>query len=496
MSKLHSHRQYSAAQFQLHEELGRGAFGVVYRAYDTIARMDVAIKQIDLETNEEINEIQKEIRMLATCHDFHVTKYYGCFLKGFKLWIIMEYLGGGSCSELLIAGPFSEPVIGYIMHEILLALKYLHETGKIHRDIKAANVLMSKDGDIKIADFGVATQLSNNLSKRNTFVGTPYWMPPEIVKHRDYTFTADIWSLGITAIELAYGKPPLSEYHPFDVLFKIPDDPPPTLGSGFSEEFNDFVNQCLNKDPLKRPKAVHLLKHKFIKKYAKVDKSKLIALVEKKAKWDSEMGGSDKKMYIPTAVSTNSDEEDDSNGKPGAKAGGSEIFDLGTLTLENEKDQKTITKVVPPSVPKVDANTLSPDEQKVRKDFNSILNQSFNKISNRYNLSTSQYDRLVNYQTLLMDSFIMDSDEEFKDIFGKFSKLISKKVMKSNNQNLKDKLLPRYYLGMEKELKELKEKEKKQIGDQSRDDVEELLLTRWAEGIIERWHAPEDNDKA
>ncbi len=169
-----SHREYSAGQFTLYEELGRGSFGVVYRGIDNLTGNIVAVKQIDLESSDDdIEEIQKEIAILRTCRHPNITKYYGCFVKGYKLWIIMECLSGGSCLDLLQSGSIDESGIAIICKGLVQALIYLHENGKIHRDIKAANVLLSSKGEVKVGDFGVATQLSNNLSRRNTFVGTP-----------------------------------------------------------------------------------------------------------------------------------------------------------------------------------------------------------------------------------------------------------------------------------------------------------------------------------
>ena len=219
---------------------------------------------------------------MQQCDSPYVVKYYGSYFKGSDLWIVMEYCGGGSVSDImrLRKKTLKETEIATILRDTLEGLVYLHARRKIHRDIKAGNILLNSEGHAKLADFGVAGQLTDTMAKRNTVIGTPFWMAPEVIQEIGYDCQADIWSLGITALEMAEGKPPYGDIHPMRAIFMIPSKPPPTFKRPelWSSQLIDFISKCLVKNPDKRATAAELLKHEFIR--SAPDVSSLIPLIQ------------------------------------------------------------------------------------------------------------------------------------------------------------------------------------------------------------------------
>ncbi|CEF63249.1 Serine/threonine-protein kinase hippo [Strongyloides ratti] len=252
--------------FTIVSKLGEGSYGSVHKAVHKSTGHTFAIKTVKV--GNDLQEIIKEISIMKQCDSEFVVKYFGSYFKNSDLWIVMEYCGAGSISDIMRIRrkTLNENEIAVVLKDALHGLKYLHDLKKIHRDIKAGNILLNENGRAKLADFGVSGQLTDTMAKRNTVIGTPYWMAPEVIRESGYDSQADCWSIGVTAIEMAEGKPPHAEMHPMRAIFLIPTKPAPTLKNPkiWSKEFWKFTTRCLVKNPEERANASDLLEDPFI----------------------------------------------------------------------------------------------------------------------------------------------------------------------------------------------------------------------------------------
>uniref|UniRef100_A0A8C8DPD2 non-specific serine/threonine protein kinase n=1 Tax=Oryzias sinensis TaxID=183150 RepID=A0A8C8DPD2_9TELE len=329
----HVHRDANPEEiWEIIGELGDGAFGKVFKAQNKQNGTLAAAKVIDTKSEDELEDYMVEIDILASCDHPHIVKLLDAFYFEAKLWILIEFCAGGAVDAIMLEleRPLTEPQIRVVCKQTLEALVYLHERKIIHRDLKAGNILLSLDGEVKLADFGVSAKNTKTLQRRVSFIGTPYWMAPEVVmcetsKDRPYDYKADIWSLGVTLIEMAQVEPPNHEMNPMRVLLKIAKSEPPTLmqPSRWSPEFSDFLRKALDKNVDNRWSPLQLLQHPFVTSVS--DSRPLLELIaEAKAEVTEEIEDSKE------------DEEEEEPDTPMVKA----LNHLNTLSQQAGKPEK------------------------------------------------------------------------------------------------------------------------------------------------------------
>eukprot|EP01091_Cochliopodium_minus_P006685 TRINITY_DN16693_c0_g1_i1.p1 TRINITY_DN16693_c0_g1~~TRINITY_DN16693_c0_g1_i1.p1 ORF type:complete len:469 (-),score=131.04 TRINITY_DN16693_c0_g1_i1:99-1409(-) len=248
-------------------KIGEGSTGSVFKCKHNKTNQMAALKVLEITEENERFSVENEIKVMKTSNHPNIVHYFASYVHDDKLWVAMEYMSGGSLTQIISICKMTEPQIASVCRDVLRGLEYLHNQKRIHRDIKSDNILLSYFGDIKLADFGYCAQLTSSLEKRNSVVGTPYWMAPELVRGLDYDQRVDIWSLGVMAVEMAEGEPPYLDYPPVKALFLIATHCCPELRKleYWSDLFKDFKNRCVEMDFNQRPSASTLLKHPFLK---------------------------------------------------------------------------------------------------------------------------------------------------------------------------------------------------------------------------------------
>lgn len=375
------------------------SYGSVWKALHRSTARTVAVKRVPVD--EDLGELIEEINVMKECRSPYVVQYFGSYYKEPELWIVMEYCAGGSVMDIMqiLGRCLTEPQIACTMASVVQGLRYLHSIRKIHRDIKSGNILLNNEGHAKLADFGVSGQLSDQMAKRQTVIGTPYWMAPEVIKEVGYDVKADIWSLGITCIEMAEGNPPHHNIHPMSAIFLIPSKPAPTLQdpSKWSKDFIDFLSRCLNKDPEARASAEELLKHPFVTKLKRPNA--LADLVDEALVAISLAGGRESALGLDSSSSSSDDEDgkDDGEGDDDDSAGAGNYSTMvvsdtmKVATSSKKKGDKAeyvpqYEEMLHQIAPSEDYSSMSvADLKKLLKDLDSDMSREIQSIRTLYN---------------------------------------------------------------------------------------------------------------
>ncbi|KAF2075200.1 hypothetical protein CYY_003505 [Polysphondylium violaceum] len=424
--------------FTIVEKLGEGSYGSVYKAINIESGIVVAIKKVSVDN--DLEDMEKEIFFMKQCKSPYIVTYHASFRKENEVWIVMEYCGAGSvCDAMKITNKtLSEEQIAVVSRDVLQGLAYLHSVRKIHRDIKAGNILMNHKGESKLADFGVSGQLSDTMAKRQTVIGTPFWMAPEVIQEVGYDYKADIWSFGITCIEMAESKPPLFNVHPMRVIFMIPNPsrPPPKLSEPekWSADFNDFLAKCLIRKPELRPSAEELLKHPFITKSK--SHSLLVPLID-----EQDMIITQKGREAALGIEPRDEEEEDSDSDSDSDESEGSV-DMGTVrpikprsianSGEEEEEYDSGTMVITNNQSSYDTVVFNNDDEDTgTMKLKSTINNNNNKkkfvpaYMNQFNKDDASSTKYQNH-TLdelkdLLEKLDLEREKEIQSIKEKYS---------------------------------------------------------------------------